>query len=586
MKTNKILLFAALAMACACSKNNPVGPDPLPDDGYVSLRADMEASKSALSGLDVIWQENDSIRVFSNKDYNGTTAFLRSGAGTKYGAFDNHVDGKPIKVLEGSTFYVCFPANCYTVDDTGLTLQLPSSITRPDEGGFGPESNPCFCCCDKVSGGASVSMSNLCGLVKISLKGDITITELRMTLDKDIAGNAHFAMPSKGDKPAPKITSNGSRTISQHCDAVKLNGSIGTDFYFVVPADTYNSISLTAVNHLGVPTTLNKPSFNFTVGRSAITTLSSTLPSDGIAGMIENMTVINYTDATSGIVREEMDFVSFNIKTQSDDADLASQQKWSSRKAGIFDFFNDADKNYPIIGTQENEYRQRKEIADNCTSYSVFGYGSEYGKDQSGTGGPIYARENYNADSGNYIFYRAARVTKLDGGIFWLSSTPSKISKFSSSKHYRTCVWIKFKSNLTNKEFYVFNTHLDNSSDAVRGQQLDVLWAQMNVINADALPMVLMGDLNMTTTGSSLEIFKNSGKMIFCRNKLNVCFDDEHKSYNAWGGNGSNIDHIAFSNLYGVKQFQTDISEHAGVTYMSDHYPIIATLAFNPVKVD
>lgn len=583
------MIFAALAMLCACSKTTPAGPEPAPAvvSGALDFRASEESTgKTSLSGLDVLWQEGDSIKVFSNADYEGATAFLRSGAGTKSGAFDNLVDEKPIKELEGSEFYVCFPAGAFTCEEEGITLHLNSSVSRPEDGGFGPEDNPSFCCTDNVSGGATVSMSNLCGLVKVALKGTITLTELSMTLDKNIAGDAFFTTPSIGGQPAPKISANGSKTITLYCNSVQLDEDSATDFYFVVPANTYASIKLVAMNDKGIPTTLNKPSFNFTVARAGVTAMSSTLPADGVAGSIEVMTEINYQDAMSGKVRAELDVVSFNMKEQSGDGDASAAHKWSNRKAGVYDFFNNAgDGGYPVIGTQECEYRQKEDVKNNCSAYSVYGLSSKRGKDSGGKGGSWWDRYDMSEDSANYIFYKSTVVKKLDAGTFWLSSTPSKVSKFSSSKHYRACCWVKFELKETGQQFYFFNTHLDNSDNSVRGQQLDVLWAQMTAINTENLPMILTGDMNMSTTNSPLETFKNSGKMIFCRNAMNTCWDDAHKSFNDWGGNNKvNIDHIAFSNMYKVKAFDTDNSSHAGVLYISDHYPIIARLVFNPVN--
>jgi len=587
MKTYKLMIFAALTMLCACSKTS-IGPDPVPSPTVkgIQFQASGEVSeetRTSLSGLNVLWQENDSIKVFSNTDYTGATAFLRSGAGTSSAVFDNKIGDEPIKELSGSVFYACFPAGAFTCDEEGLTLHLNSSVSRPDAGGFGPEDNPSFCCANNVSGGAAITMSNLCGLVKVALKGTITLTELKLTLDKNIAGDAFFSTPSVGGKPAPKISSNGSKTITLHCNSVQLNDATATDFYFVVPANSYESINLVAVNDKGIPTVLNKPSFGFSVSRAGVTTLTSTLPADGVAGSIEVMTEINYLDANSGKLREELDVVSFNIKEQSGDEDLKSSQKWSARKAAVYDFFNNSG--YPVIGTQECEYRQKVNIIDNCSAYSVYGLSSGRGKDESGTGGPWYDRYDKAHDSANYIFYKSTVVKKISSGTFWLSSTPSKVSKFSNSNHYRACCWILFELKSTGQRFYFFNTHLDNSNNSVRGQQLDVLWAQISSINTSNLPMVLTGDMNMTTTNSPLETFKNSGKMVFCRNAMNTCWDDAHKSFNDWGGSGkSNIDHISFSNMYKVKDFNTDISTHASVQYISDHYPIIARLVFNPVN--
>lgn len=568
-------IIASVAATLSCSRIQPSGlvaSDYLVP-GEIVIGVGSDSPKTILDYGSVRWEDKDTLLVFSDIDDKGVKFRLKDGAGSTKARFTNKLydDVEPVDV-SGANFYICYPAGIFTLDNNIISARLSSSVDYVP-GSFGTDVNPSFAIGTDLDGG-SFMMKNLCGLVKVALKGTSKVTKVDLTLDKDIAGTAVFSV--NDPDPVLCVVSGGSQTVSMHCDNVQLNGEAATDFYFVVPVGTYGSITVTVYNDKGVPAILTG-SVVFDVVRAGISTMVSTLPSNGIPGTIDLLTEIPWQDANDEKNHENLSIVSFNVRTESNDSDV-SAQKWDSRKASVYRFFN--DNQYGIIATQECEYRQKAEILANATGYAAFGRGSEYGEDSGGSGGPWYDKKNYNTDSGNYIFYRSSQYQIVESGIFWLSNTPDKISKYSASNHYRACDWVKFKSIGTNQQFYVFNAHLDNSTDAVRGQQLDALWKKITEINTTNLPMVMLGDMNMTTTGSALATFKSSGKMSFVRNDLGVCFDDAHKSFNGFGNGGqSNIDHIAIHDFYKAKSFETDITNY-GVQYISDHYPIIATLMF------
>ena len=583
-----ITLLAFIAVLFSCTKAAPVA-DPEPQEPVIPEPVSNEIifgvgsddAKTSLSGTNVLWAEGDTIVVFSNTNTDGVKFKLKEGAGTTSARFTNKIydEEDPIPV-SGSTFYLCYPAGDFSFNGSRFTTKLSSSVSYIERS-FGVAANPSFASGNKLDGGNFV-MKNLCGLLRVSLKGSTRVSEVDLTLDKNIAGEASFSIPAAGDDPVLEIISGtgASKTIAMYCDGIQLNKATATDFIFVVPAGSYSRLELTVRDESGTPTSMSKD-IDFQVVRAGITGLNSTLPENGVAGTIEMMTEIWFENASEEKGREEIKVVSFNVRAQRNEDDVTSEQKWATRKYAVYDFFT--QNQYDIIGTQECEYRQKKNIIDNVSGYGVYGRGSEYGKDDDKEEGYIWNKKYHAQDSGNYIFYRTDKYTLEASGIFWLSDTPSKISKFKSSKHYRTCVWVRLESKATGQQFNVFNTHLDNSDDGVRGQQLDVLWAQIQSLNSSGKPMIMMGDMNMTTTNSPLETFRKSGKMFFARNEKNVCFDDDHKSYNCYGeyDGRSNIDHIAYKNFYKIKEFDTDIKTYHSVPYISDHYPIIATLLFN-----
>src|SRR5690606_27741142 len=66
------------------------------------------------------------------------------------------------------------------------------------------------------------------------------------------------------------------------------------------------------------------------------------------------------------------------------------------------------------------------------------------------------------------IFYKKARFTKIQDGMFWLSPTPEKPGMGWDAACNRTCTWIKLKDNITGKKFFILNTHLDHRGNTAR----------------------------------------------------------------------------------------------------------------------
>ena len=62
----------------------------------------------------------------------------------------------------------------------------------------------------------------------------------------------------------------------------------------------------------------------------------------------------------------------------------------------------------------------------------------------------------------------------LDSGTFWLSDTPHVAGSSLSGKYPRISTWAQLQQGSA-KPFFVFNTHIDHTSDAVRVQQVTVL---------------------------------------------------------------------------------------------------------------
>ena len=179
-------------------------------------------------------------------------------------------------------------------------------------------------------------------------------------------------------------------------------------------------------------------------------------------------------------------------------------------------------------------------------------------------------RDDFILSEGCPIFYRTDKFEKITSGSFWLSETPEKMSKDWGSEHYRICVYVVLKDKASGKEFAVFNTHLDHTSDLARINGIKVVLDKISELGD--IPAYLMGDLNAKENSETIKSTKES-------------FDDamrispiteETPTYHAWGNpkKAKRIDYIMISKGDAeVYEYHVLDNCHDGV-YSSDHASI------------
>lgn len=564
MKRLFIISIIAAIAALSCSKTE--SPLTEHDDLVRASASILSDTKTSLSGSRVLWTNGDKIQVFSNSDSEGGTFKLSSGEGTTSGEFYG-------KHVEGTTFYAAYPTSA-TFNGSTFTFNLPASVNYT-EGSFAQNNNPML-----SVGQASLtgfSMKNLCGVLKLSLKGNFEMEELELTFSGDVSGSGTVSAGSTTISMAGGSAA--TKKITMNCSGLWLSTSTYKVFYFVVPPGTYSSLTITGKTDDDKQAQLVHGS-SFTITRSCYTEMSGTLPSVSI--------------------RPEITPYSLNVSCQSNDDNSSwpSVGKWSNRRAGIYAFINTESPD--ILCTQECEYRQRSNILSNCSGYSAYGLGQEYGKNTGGSSGSLWWKEDYDADSANAIFWKTSLFDVQDQGTFWLSSTPNKVNSGTG----RTCTWIKFRRKSSGKVFYVFNTHFTahytDDAYAARKAEAGYLYDQMASINSTDLPAILAGDFNESasdirnedkgdTRWSNYYWARNvDGKTD--KNNYPTSYNDFKTTYDGSTTTNpcSNLDHIAYKNFYenskhGLKpgSFETLYGSYGGVTYISDHWPIRATLIFD-----
>jgi len=176
-------------------------------------------------------------------------------------------------------------------------------------------------------------------------------------------------------------------------------------------------------------------------------------------------------------VEQKIRLMTFNIRL---DVASDSLNAWPYRKdkvAGMI-LFHRAD----LIGVQEALPGQVDELARRLPDFDWYGLGRDDGK----KAGEFMA-----------VFYRKERFSPLEKSTFWLSETPDQPGLGWDAACNRTVTQIHFTDKLTQKEFYLFNTHFDHMGETARLESARLLRREVNQITNE-MPVIVCGDFNAT----------------------------------------------------------------------------------------
>lgn len=248
--------------------------------------------------------------------------------------------------------------------------------------------------------------------------------------------------------------------------------------------------------------------------------------------------------------------ISYNIR-YSDAQD--GTNSWMYRYAGSAEMIKDQQAD--VFGLQEATYDQIYFFEQNFSYYKRIGGGREDGKKKG----------EHTA-----IFWNKKTVSQLDGGMFWLSETPAKVSKGWDADCLRTATWALFKHKKTGRKFYCVNTHLDHVGKEARKMGLKLILDKIAEINKAGYPVVLMGDFNMNPADYTLREVEAA----MCNARKTADKTDNVGTYNNWGKSSEVIDHIYFTGFSACPEFQTITKKYADRKFISDHYPVMAIFRF------
>ena len=253
---------------------------------------------------------------------------------------------------------------------------------------------------------------------------------------------------------------------------------------------------------------------------------------------------------------EGIKVMSYNIRTgEAKDG----TNSWGLRYPATAEMIKDQKPD--VFGVQEAMSYQILFIEDNMRDYKGVGVGRENGKKEG---------EHMS------IFWNRKTMSMQDWGTFWLSETPDKPSMGWDAACKRTATWALMKDKKTGNRFYFVNTHLDHVGTEARRNGLQLILDRIGAINKDGLPLVLVGDFNVTPDDKALAPLE--GKMESARAVAETT--DNVGTYNNWGKASDVIDHIYFTGFSSCPEFRTVTRKYADRKFVSDHYPVTARLTF------
>lgn len=169
---------------------------------------------------------------------------------------------------------------------------------------------------------------------------------------------------------------------------------------------------------------------------------------------------------------------------------------------------------------------------------------------------------------GLFTAVKIARFTLVGLETVWLSPTPYVCgSRFADASPYpRLCVMVHLREDETDKEFRVYNTHLDHRSEEARNKGVQIVLDFIKEHQTKKeLPTLLMGDFNAQ---------KDSTTIAMCKDFTEITPEtgDTFHGFGTKIGYGK-IDYIFATG--GVKKIKTQKWEDCqdGI-YLSDHYPV------------
>ena len=256
---------------------------------------------------------------------------------------------------------------------------------------------------------------------------------------------------------------------------------------------------------------------------------------------------------------KEIKIMTYNIRCGFCE-DSSSVNNWSKRKYLVAYIIK--NHNPDLIGLQEAEMFQVKELIEMLDEYDWYGVSREDGKE----GGESTA-----------ILYRKKRFSLEQKQTLWLSETPEIVSKGWDAAFKRTVTVTKLKDIISSNEFYYFNTHLDHIGDAARTESSKMIVNEIGKYST-AYPVILSGDFNYRSTSDGYKII--TSKIFDTKLISKTESNGGNITFNGFGEDiqpDNKIDFIFVNAKVEVLTHIVDTTTFNGL-YPSDHYPVISEI--------
>ncbi len=253
----------------------------------------------------------------------------------------------------------------------------------------------------------------------------------------------------------------------------------------------------------------------------------------------------------------------YNIRRMGSESD--QNNIWQNRKGLVFGIVNKIKPD--IVGFQEAVKEQFDDLRDVFDdSYGSFGKARSAKMD---SWWQKFVMKNPKAkDEHNPLFYNTYTVKLLDSGDFGINPR----GRIMHAHLPRICTWGFFENKDTGKKFYVYNTHLDNSSGLIRKRQIQKILQHVKKHTVKD-PVIIMGDFNTKLSGKTkTSLFSKAG---FVHAKtIAKSVEGPKETRTGWNNKQlKTIDHIFVRPRKSMVEKYVVVASPEGV-FPSDHRPV------------
>jgi endonuclease/exonuclease/phosphatase family metal-dependent hydrolase len=249
--------------------------------------------------------------------------------------------------------------------------------------------------------------------------------------------------------------------------------------------------------------------------------------------------------------------MTFNIRY---DEPRDSLDNWHQRKYDLVNMVK--SKKLTVLGIQEGLHHQVQFLQSSLPHFKYIGCGRDDGMEKG----------EFSA-----ILVDTQKVHVVQSSTFWLSESPHLVSKGWDAALPRICTFALLRHKKNGRKFWVFNTHFDHVGVLARENSAKLILTQIEKLNTEANPVILMGDFNAVTEEKSIKILQ-AGLSDVQQNRKPL---GPKGTFNGFGkeDNARRIDYIFISKFNAIKSAHISAKRKNG-HYLSDHLPVMASLRF------
>jgi endonuclease/exonuclease/phosphatase family metal-dependent hydrolase len=221
-----------------------------------------------------------------------------------------------------------------------------------------------------------------------------------------------------------------------------------------------------------------------------------------------------------------------------------------------------------IFGMQEVLPNQKSDLIAQLPQYRVFGGGRDDGKDK-GEASPI------GFDTQRFDF--------LEGGLFWLSPTPTVPSKGWDAAYNRVATWVRLRVRGTRQVILAVNTHWDHVGVIARKESAAQIarWIEANTRRCEQV--MLLGDFNSEIDSEQMQVITRSPLGLRDARAVSKTAPlgpaGTFNNFELSPSQSEAIDHFLLGKQVEVQRYLV-LAQPIDGRWPSDHFPVLVDLSF------